>query len=78
MYIDCHIIHFTRIERGDNTNRISPTDNAVKLFMWRSIDFQMINFTRIVPICESPSRERSILIGSYTFQDFNPVSPVNK
>ena len=31
--IDCHIIHFTRLERGDNTNRISPTDNAVKLFM---------------------------------------------
>ena len=31
--IDCHIIYFTRLERGDNTNRISPTDNAVKLFM---------------------------------------------
>jgi len=33
IYIDCHIINFTRPEKGDNTNSISPTDNAVKLFM---------------------------------------------
>ena len=31
------IINFTRPEGGDNTSSISPTDNAVKLFMWKSI-----------------------------------------
>jgi hypothetical protein len=36
-YIDFQIINFTRPEGGDNTDSISPTDNAVKLFMWKSI-----------------------------------------
>ena len=36
--IDFQIINFTRPEGGDNTSSISPTDNAVKLFMWKSID----------------------------------------
>jgi hypothetical protein len=31
--IDFQIINFTRPEGGDNTSSISPTDNAVKLFM---------------------------------------------
>ena len=35
--IDFQIINFTRPEGGDNTSSISPTDNAVKLFMWKSI-----------------------------------------
>ena len=35
--IDFQIINFTRPEGGDNTNSISPTDNAVKLFIWKSI-----------------------------------------
>jgi putative selenate reductase len=35
--IDFQIINFTRPEGGDNTGSISPTDNAVKLFMWKSI-----------------------------------------
>jgi hypothetical protein len=34
--IDFQIINFTRPEGGDNTSSISPTDNAVKLFMWKS------------------------------------------
>ena len=29
---------FTRPKGGDNTGSISPTDNAVKLFMWKSIE----------------------------------------
>ena len=37
MIIDFQIINFTRPEGGDNTVSISPTDNAVKLFMWKSI-----------------------------------------
>jgi 16S rRNA (cytosine1402-N4)-methyltransferase len=37
VYIDFQIINFTRPEGGDNTSSISPTDNAVKLFMWKSI-----------------------------------------
>ena len=37
MYIDFQIINFTRPEGGDNTSSISPTDNAVKLFIWKSI-----------------------------------------
>jgi hypothetical protein len=36
-YIDFQIINFTRPEGGDNTSSISPTDNAVKLLMWKSI-----------------------------------------
>jgi hypothetical protein len=36
---DFQIINFTRPEGGDNTGSISPTDNAVKLFMWKSISF---------------------------------------
>ena len=32
-----HSINFTRPEGGDDTDSISPTDNAVKLFMWKSI-----------------------------------------
>jgi hypothetical protein len=36
--IDFQIINFTRPEGGDNTSSISPTDNTVKLFMWKSID----------------------------------------
>jgi hypothetical protein len=35
--IDFQIINFTRPEGGDNTSSISPTDNAVKLLMWKSI-----------------------------------------
>jgi len=35
--INFQIINFTRPEGGDNTNSISPTDNLVKLFMWKSI-----------------------------------------
>ena len=35
--IDFQIINFTRPEGGDNTSSISPTDNAVKLFIWKSI-----------------------------------------
>jgi hypothetical protein len=35
--IDFQIINFTRPEGGDNTSSISPTDNAVQLFMWKSI-----------------------------------------
>ncbi len=34
---DFQIINFTRPERGDNTHSISPTDNAVNLFMWKSV-----------------------------------------
>ena len=35
--MDFQIINFTRPEGGDNTSSISPTDDAVKLFMWKSI-----------------------------------------
>jgi hypothetical protein len=41
--IDFQIINFTRPEGGDNTGSISPTDNAVKLFMWKSISHQILN-----------------------------------
>ena len=36
--IDFQIINVTRLERGDNTDSISPTDNVVTLFIWRSIE----------------------------------------
>jgi hypothetical protein len=35
--IDFQIINFTRPEGRDNTSSISLTDNAVKLFIWKSI-----------------------------------------
>jgi hypothetical protein len=35
--IDFQIDNFTRPEGGDNTDSISPTDNAVKFSMWKSI-----------------------------------------
>ena len=35
--LDFQISNFTRPEGGDNTSSISPTDNAVKLFIWKSI-----------------------------------------
>jgi hypothetical protein len=35
--IDFQIMNFTRIEGGDNTSSISPTDDTVKLFIWKSI-----------------------------------------
>jgi hypothetical protein len=38
--IDFQIINFTRPEGGDNTGSISPTDNAVKLFKWKSIRYR--------------------------------------
>jgi prepilin-type N-terminal cleavage/methylation domain-containing protein len=37
--MDFQIINFTRPEGGDNTGSISPTDNTVKLFMWKSIPY---------------------------------------
>ena len=39
--IDFQIINFTRPEGGDNTSSISPTDNAVKLFIWKSIEWSV-------------------------------------
>jgi hypothetical protein len=41
--IDFQIINFTRPEGGDNTGSISPTDNAVKLFMWKSIVTEILS-----------------------------------
>ena len=61
IYIDFQIINFTRPEGGDNTSSISPTDNAVKLFIWNlkiaSVlwpNMQGIGHAAIVNYCKWP------------------------
>jgi hypothetical protein len=35
---DFQKLNFTRQQGGDNTFRISPTDNAVKFIFWKSVN----------------------------------------
>jgi hypothetical protein len=57
--IGFQIINFIRPEGGDNTNSISPTDNVVKLFMWKSIYIKKSEINNMDQVCYISFEEKA-------------------